>query len=127
MTWIADFVDPAELKQSGATANQPLVWNGTRWAPGPIARTSVVGSVASAGAITSGTGFTVNKTGTGVYAVSFSPALASIPAVFYAPVGTGAVFLSVLPSAAGFTVTTATDATFTTPADKAWVFQAIIP
>lgn len=31
--FIADFVDPANLKQSGATTGQALVWNGTKYAP----------------------------------------------------------------------------------------------
>lgn len=41
--WIADFVDPAELKQSGATNGQALVWNtgSGKWVPttvGALAR-----------------------------------------------------------------------------------------
>jgi hypothetical protein len=49
----------------------------------------VHGSVSSAGAILSGSGFTITKTGTGAYTITFTTAFASKPTVVPAVVSTG--------------------------------------
>lgn len=86
----------------------------------------VRGIVASTGAISEGTGFTVNKTGTGVYVITFSPAFSDTPAVTPVVAQSGAlaaIVTSNSPSAA--TVVTVNSSIVA--ADLGFHFHAIGP
>lgn len=89
----------------------------------------VRGSVTAAGAIDAGTGFTIAKTGTGLYTITFSPAFSAVPSVV-ASAGTtaGALFAKqqngTTPTSSEFKVVTTTSAAVT---DSAFHFIAAGP
>lgn len=83
------------------------------------------GAVSSAGARVTGTGFTVVRTSTGVYTVTFSPVYTAAPVVTPAIIASvlGGIVLTASPTTAGFTVNcfnTSTGALI----DAAWHFHA---
>lgn len=51
----------------------------------------IVGSVSAAGAIVSGTGFTVAKGAAGIYTVTFTPTLSAVPIVVINAIGNTAI------------------------------------
>ena len=67
--WVADYVDPANLKQSGATTGQYLSWSGTAWVPSTILQPITVVAKPSMSAATGGAGTSVM----GGLAVYFTP------------------------------------------------------
>jgi hypothetical protein len=86
---------------------------GTGWIPiGP--RRIVSGQVSAAGTLVSGTGFSVVRTGTGIYAITFTPAFADHPPTVTATaivgdqfarlgsVSTGGVGVAIVNPGAGF-------------------------
>lgn len=88
------------------------------------------GTVSAAGAVIGdGTGWSVNKTGTGTYVVTFASNFRSIPSVVVGAGHTGgdyAAKVSVAPTVSGFTVLTFVTSAGTA-ADGAWHFIAAGP
>lgn len=85
----------------------------------------VTGIVAANGTITAGTGFSVVHSGTGVYAVTFSPVFPAAPVVLTTPVGTSRLspdYSAGNPTATGFTLQLK-DAS-NTLTDAIWNFNA---
>lgn len=73
---LAEEAEPAVAFGAGGNAN-------------PTAAIVITGRVDSSGNVISGSGFTVNKTGTGTYVVTLNPALASAPDVQVAAITVG--------------------------------------
>lgn len=74
-----------ELQQIGVVA-QPTVGHGvaldlTGRVPVSVLPREITGSVTGAGAVTAGTGFTVNRTGAGRYVITFTLAFTAAPVV----------------------------------------------
>lgn len=94
-------------------------------------RRVISGSVSSTGTIVAGTGFSVNKTGTGLYTITFSVAMPTRPAVTLTPQDTAISAAShasltngTPPTTAGFHVVTA-NAGATTTINVAFDFIAM--
>lgn len=96
-----------------------------------VANRIIVGSISGAGAIVAGRGFSVAKTGTGLYTITFDVAMLSRPAVTLTPQDTATSAAShasltngTPPTTAGFHVVTA-NAGATTTIDVAFDFVAV--
>ncbi|HEY2936737.1 MAG TPA: hypothetical protein VGJ25_09055 [Gaiellaceae bacterium] len=93
----------------------------------------ITGRVNSNGTIAAGSGFTVNRTGVGVYVVAFTPALADVPLILAAltigAVSGGGVFTLDTITAAGFTITTHGNLDLPAPpnSDMSFNFTAQVP
>lgn len=84
----------------------------------------ITGIVNGDGSIAAGSGFAVNRTGAGVYVVTFNPSFAVAPVVVPALIGVtvSSLRLSVAPTKDGFTLQTFTAAGALT--DSSWNFTA---
>lgn len=114
----------ADVAAGAAIAGSKL--NGTIRVAATTALRMIAGAVSGAGAITSGTGdFTINRTGVGVYVVTFTtPFTGSTYEVSITTQG-GGVNLATPVAAGGFTANLFTVAV--APVDTPWYFQAVGP
>lgn len=117
------YVDPSE--RSDGFIITPTVWNQDVVANVQALYSRVItGRVTSAGAITAGTGFSVNKSATGVYDVTYDTTQAAALLVHITPADATSprIFTVTSTSTTGFTVKTFN--TSSTATDCAFVFTA---
>lgn len=115
------------MADAGLTAQLARIETLIRQLQGALGGNRVVrGIITSTGAIAAGTGFSVNKTGTGVYVITFDPVFSDTPAV--TPTagqsgGLAAIVTAVSPS----TVTVVTVNGSVAAADLQFHFHAVGP
>lgn len=107
----ADISTSANLHKLAAVTGTP---DGTKflrddgsWQTIASAPTQITGSISSTGGINAGTGFTVNKTGTGTYVITFTTPFASTPTILTTAMDSGSAAPNNAslssPAATGFT------------------------
>jgi len=116
------------LSKLHVRGNVQLGSNGELFAPGGVENLRVLrGRIAGNGTITTGSGFTVSRTGTGAYTVTFTTAFSSDPTVTATAQVIGARLVtctSVVPGSAGFRTF---DSATATAVDQDFQFIAVGP
>lgn len=77
--------------------------------PASLQSSPITGQIASGGTVTAGTGWSVNRSGTGIYDVTFDSAFAATPTIVASPIDVSARLVKIdSPTTAGFSIFTYT-------------------
>lgn len=88
---------------------------------------NLTGIIAANGTITAGSGFTVNHSGTGVYVLTFSPALSATPVFVPFAFGGNTAEITVAATVSAVTINVLSGSLAGSLTDGVWNFYAVIP